>query len=134
MNNRIRTATMVLSLVFILECSQTSGLTEALAHTLDVDTTVAKTLTRTAQAGSHAIKAVTNYNKTIIESDESNNEKPVTLSTITPDLIIETITWSPAHPSIGNKVTFTVTVKNQGSGKAGYSHVAYYIDDVMHPV
>jgi len=50
-------------------------------------------------------------------------------STLAPDLIIEAITWSPENPSIGDTVTFTVTIKNQGSDKADSSHVAYYIDD-----
>ena len=49
-------------------------------------------------------------------------------STLAPDLIIESITWLPAYPSIGDTVTFTVTIKNQGSSKASYSYVAYYIE------
>ena len=81
-----------------------------------------------AQAGSHAIKVVADSNKGVIESDENNNAKTVTFATLAPDLIIETITWSPASPSIGDTVTFTVSIKNQGSDRANHSYVAYYID------
>ncbi len=152
MIKRILTATIVLSLVFILGCSEISDVTEDLAHTssiklaagdkadsyshvvyhmdnirltlasvnpIDPGASADETLTWTAQAGSHTIKAVV----------DSNNEKTIALSTLTPDLIIETITWSPENPSIRDTVTFTVTIKNQGSGSAGSSRVAYYIDD-----
>ena len=45
-----------------------------------------------------------------------------------PDLTISDITWSPINPAIGGSVTFTVTIKNQGSGDALSSYVYYYID------
>jgi len=44
------------------------------------------------------------------------------------DLIIQDIAWSPPNPSAGETVTFTVTIKNQGSGDAGPSTVEYYVD------
>ena len=46
-----------------------------------------------------------------------------------PDLIIEEISWSPSSPEQGNSITFTVTIKNQGTGDATFFHVYYYIDD-----
>lgn len=33
----------------------------------------------------------------------------------TPDLVVTDITWSPASPATGNAVTFSATVKNQGT-------------------
>jgi len=107
---------------------------------IDAGATATNTFTWTAQAGSHAIKAVTDLNDTVPESDEDNNEKTVTFSTLAPDLIIESISWSPAGPSIGDTVTFTVTIKNQGSGNSDYSRVAYYINntyltsDLVNPI
>ena len=47
-----------------------------------------------------------------------------------PDLIIEAITSSPETPVIGDEVTFTVTVKNQGTAASGQCFVGYYIDGV----
>ena len=95
---------------------------------LAADATVAKTFVWVAQAGSHSVKAVVDGLNQVIENDETNNEKTVAYSTPAPDLTIQDITWSPANPSEGNSVTFTVAMKNQGNGKADYSHVAYYID------
>jgi len=48
--------------------------------------------------------------------------------TILADLVVQDITWTPPNPSIGDTVTFTVTIKNQGSGSASKSHVYYYRD------
>jgi hypothetical protein len=45
-----------------------------------------------------------------------------------PDLIIQSIDWSPSSPNEGDTVAFTVKIKNQGSGSAGSSTVKYYID------
>ncbi len=100
-------------------------------HVLKIDAgaTVPMTFTWMALAGSHTIKAVADVLNQVTESDETNNEKAVTYATAAPDLIVSDITWSPENPSEGTEITFTVTIKNQGNGKAGYSDVACYIDD-----
>ena len=91
---------------------------------------VTKTFTWSAKGGAHTIKAIIDAGNRIVESDENNNAKTVTFANAAPpDLIIQAITWSPANPPEGDKITFTVTIKNQGSGKAGFSDVTYYIDD-----
>jgi len=90
--------------------------------------TATKTFTWTALPGPHTFRAVADSNSGVSESNESNNEKTLAISVSAPDLIIQDITWSPASPSVGNSVTFTFTIKNQGSMKAGYSYVAYYVD------
>ncbi len=95
---------------------------------IDAGATATKTFTWVAETGSHTIKAVADSDDEVNESDETNNEKTVTFSTLPPDLIIETIAWLPADPSIEDTVTFTVTIKNQGSGGAGSSRVDFYID------
>ncbi|MFH1646572.1 MAG: CARDB domain-containing protein [Chloroflexota bacterium] len=46
-----------------------------------------------------------------------------------PDIVIQAIAASPEVPSLGDTVTFTVTVKNQGDAPAAASRVTYYIDD-----
>jgi archaellum component FlaG (FlaF/FlaG flagellin family) len=45
-----------------------------------------------------------------------------------PDLIIQDISRSSSSPKQGDKITFTVKIKNQDSGSAGSSRVNYYID------
>jgi subtilase family serine protease len=91
---------------------------------------VTSTFIRTAQTGSHSIKAVADVLNQVKESDETNNEKTIIYSTAAADLIIQDITWSPQSPSEGDMVFFTITAKNQGVGKAEYSWLAYYIDDI----
>ncbi len=90
-----------------------------------------KTFSWNAAAGSHVLKVVTDTNTRNIESDETNNVKEVTVSTLAPDLVVEDIVWSPESPSIGNEVTCTATIGNQGSDKAGYSYLGYYIDNAF---
>jgi len=92
---------------------------------------VEKTFTWIAKPGFHEIKAIIDKADKLLESDENNNEKMVIYQTMSPDLIIDKITWSPESPSIGDTVTFTVTVKNQDSGRASTSYVAFYIDDTF---
>jgi subtilase family serine protease len=96
---------------------------------LEPGATANMTFTWVAQAGSHTARAVVDSGDMVAESDETNNEKAASLTTIAPDLIIEAIIWLPESPSESDNVTFTVTIKNQGNGEAGSPHVAYYIDD-----
>jgi hypothetical protein len=54
-----------------------------------------------------------------------------TNGTSRPDLVVTDITWSPANPTVGNAVTFSATIKNQGTGPtpAGVINgVAFQID------
>ncbi|MCK4734172.1 MAG: DNRLRE domain-containing protein, partial [Methanophagales archaeon] len=50
-----------------------------------------------------------------------------------PDLIIQDISWSPANPKKGDTVTFSVKIKNQGSGSAGSFKVGYEVDGTFPP-
>lgn len=97
-------------------------------ESIDAGDTVTTTFTWTAQAGFHNFKAVADPINIFVESNETNNEKAVALLTRAPDLVIQGITWSPLSPSTGDVVTFTVTIKNQGSEKASRSYIGYYID------
>ncbi len=97
---------------------------------MNAGATVTKTFTWTAEAGSHTIKAVADFREMVVESDETNNTKTVTISTLPPDFTIQSITWSPESPSIGDMVTFIITIGNQGSGRGDYSRVSCYVDDI----
>ena len=98
---------------------------------IDAGDTTEATFTWRAEAGSHQIKAMVNPKDEVAESDEANNEKIITFLTPPSDLIIEQITWTPPEPIIGDTVTFTVTVKNQGEAGSDYAHIAYYIDNIQ---
>jgi hypothetical protein len=69
-----------------------------------------------------AIAAIVAIVAVIVLLPEAVNNEP------TLDLAIQDIAWSPPNPSAGETVTFTVTIKNQGSGDAGPSTVKYYVD------
>ena len=69
-----------------------------------------------AKVGPLSLRALADSGQAIIETDDGNNELTKAYeSTIFADLIVEDITWKPESPSVGNEVTFAVTVKNQGT-------------------
>jgi len=98
---------------------------------LDVGATANRTFTWTIRENSHVIKATADSENNVNESNDTNNEMTKTLTCASPpasDLVIHDITRSPENPSIGDTVTFTAIIKNQGSSQAASSHVAYFID------
>ncbi len=94
---------------------------------LDAGASTNVTFTWTVTTKEHEIRLIIDYYQAVKESDETNNEKTLNLLTLTPDLIVKDITWLPANAGAGDNVTFTVTIRNQGSGRAGESRIAYYI-------
>jgi uncharacterized repeat protein (TIGR01451 family) len=95
---------------------------------VDPGSATTKTFNWIAQAGQHDLKAVVDETHQVVESNETNNEYTCTYSTLPPDLIVADIAWSPESPSKYDEVTFTVTVKNQGTGRSGACQLAYYLD------
>ena len=79
-------------------------------------------------AGTYAVSAKVDEANTVIELNEANNSYTSSSSlVVTPvsssDLVASVVSWSPGNPSAGNTVTFSVTVKNQGSAaSASGSH------------
>ncbi|GAE06069.1 CARDB domain-containing protein [Paenibacillus sp. JCM 10914] len=79
------------------------------------------------EAGSYSLSAKVDENNTVIEQNEANNSYThPTSMVVTPvqssDLVAST-SWSPGNPAAGNSVSFTVTVKNQGTAaSAGGAH------------
>jgi subtilase family serine protease len=90
--------------------------------------TATKTYNWVAQPGQHTIKGVADESKQVKEGNEENNELTVTFSTEPPDLTVTNLTWEPLNPSKNDTVTFTTTVKNQGTGRSDACQMAYYID------
>ncbi len=50
-----------------------------------------------------------------------------------PDLVVESITFSPPNPRVGESTDITVTVKNQGDAAASGFYVHLYVDPVDEP-
>jgi len=90
--------------------------------------TTTRTITWEAQAGLHTIKAAADSAGAVTETDETNNTRTFTLSTLAPDLIVQSVSWSPDAPSRGDSVVFSITVKNQGNSKSHNTKVNLYID------
>ncbi|MFC1901965.1 CARDB domain-containing protein, partial [Chloroflexota bacterium] len=99
-------------------------------YSIEAGDTITRTYTWPAAVGQHDIRAVVDEANNIEESDEANNEQSLIFSTLLPDLVIEDVTWSPENPSKNDDVTFTVTVKNQGSGRSDSCHITYYVGEV----
>jgi len=81
-------------------------------------------------AGTYTNTAVIDYNDIITEPDETNNTDTISYTiTQPPDLIIESLTHSPANPTNLDLMTFTAVVKNIGPGPAGTSILMFKIGD-----
>ncbi len=79
--------------------------------------TATATTTWTAAHGSYSVMAIADPDTTIAEFNESNNSftKIITLSQLQgPDLLIQSISWSPSNPAAGSPVSFKVIIQNQG--------------------
>jgi len=100
-------------------------------YSINAGASVTRTYTWIAVAGQHPVKATVDEANHVDESNEANNEQTVTFSTLSPDLIVQDITWSPENPSENDEITFTASVKNQGSGRADSCYIALYIDDTL---
>ena len=85
------------------------------------------TITPMLKMGTHTVNVGVDTGKQVTELDENNNEKSLSFSTIAPDLIIKSISWSP-RATAGDNVTITVNVENQGKEKANKSRLDLLIN------
>jgi len=79
-------------------------------------------------AGSYQVVAKVDEADTIIESNEGNNSYTSSSALVvgpvsSSDLVASVVSWSPGTPSAGQTVTFSVTLKNEGTAaSAGGAH------------
>lgn len=88
--------------------------------------TVTATTTFTGTSGSHTVLATVDTGNTIGESNETNNSfsEPFTIGQVPgPDLQILSVSPSPATPTAGQAVSFTVAVNNRGTTAVSASTV-----------
>jgi hypothetical protein len=81
--------------------------------------------------GPHLVYAQVDALGAIEEGIEDNNlggPLTVTVRAPQPDLVVEGITFEPAVPLIGEVVTATVMVRNQGDAEAGPFRADWYVD------
>ena len=81
----------------------------------------------TALTGAHTFSAVVDHDGSVYESDEANNHSKMVKydGTRVADLFVRTVDWRPETPSVGETVTFRVTVENQGDAAARNFHVSF---------
>ncbi len=64
----------------------------------------------------------------VAEANEGNNTRQVTITAAAvpalPDLIVESVTYTPTAPTVGTTLTFQITVRNQGGAPAGLFYIA----------
>lgn len=70
--------------------------------------------TWSASSGLHSIQAWVDDVNRVNEVNESNNKLVVPLA-VGIDLTISNISWSPTRPTVGQALTFSATVKNEGT-------------------
>ena len=81
----------------------------------------------TQSAGSYQLVAKVDEANSVIELNEANNAytNPTALvvQPVQSSDLVATATWSPGNPAAGNTVTFSATIKNQGTvASAGGAH------------
>ncbi|MCH7925826.1 MAG: hypothetical protein IIC51_09865, partial [Planctomycetes bacterium] len=86
----------------------------------------------TMRPGFHTVTVVVDSGHAVPESVESNNELIVTVDFPFPDIVVTSILSSPENPSVGEIVTFTMEIENQGRGNAPVSTIDYFIEDWRH--
>ncbi|MDX6403845.1 MAG: hypothetical protein QOH70_1300 [Blastocatellia bacterium] len=114
--------------------TSTASLAPGASRTVTANNGPSGSSTWTAASGTHTILANVDNTNLISESNESNNTLTSSMTVTAagqPDLIVTAISWSPASPVTGNAVTFSATIKNQGTAAtpAGVVHrVSFSID------
>ena len=97
-------------------------------ESLAAGVTATASFTWIATQGEHTIKATTDVTGRVAESDETNNSATYSITTVAPDLVIQSITWVPINASRGDNIVFSVMVKNQGTFKSLYTSLDFLID------
>jgi hypothetical protein len=70
-------------------------------------------------AGTHNLWAFVDSGCDVPESNEGNNIRGPVAINVTgsqPDLVVDSISFSPSNPTVGQSVAFTIRIRNQGTG------------------
>lgn len=114
--------------------TSTTSLAPNATRILTANTGPTGSSTWTATNGTHTILASVDDTSLIAESNEGNNTRTESMTvagTGQPDLIVAAISWTPATPIKNQLVTFSATIKNQGTAAtpAGVIHgVGFSVD------
>lgn len=108
---------------FVVELRDSGGTERRTINSLVAGASAGFSFTRRVNQLNETFVVVADALNQVNESNENNNtaELRVTASqpTLKPDLTISTVDWSPRTPRVGETVTYTVIVRNQGQANAG---------------
>ena len=109
--------------------SRTSGY--VVVPELAANTTHSSNFNWTASLIDGQARLVIDSGSLVKESDEENNEVTANMTIRSADLVVRNISWTPSHPSAGDKLTITAEILNQGTANASPSTTSLYIDDEL---
>ncbi len=108
---------------FVVELRDSGGSERRTVNSLVAGASAGFSFTRRVNQLSEIFVTVADALNQINESNKNNNtaELRVTASqpTLKPDLTITIVDWSPRTPRVGDTVSYTVIVRNQGQANAG---------------
>ncbi|HNS23253.1 MAG TPA: CARDB domain-containing protein [Candidatus Bipolaricaulis anaerobius] len=108
---------------FVLRLQEVASYQDATISSLAAGASTMRTFSLPLSTSPETFTATADANGQVSESDEANNTRPVTITAAgpvaRPDLVVDAITYSPTTPTLGQTVTFQVTVRNQGTASAG---------------
>jgi hypothetical protein len=96
-----------------------AGTAEVGALAAGASTTVTATI-GARDAGTYVLSATVDEAGTVVEQNDANNSytspaNVVVAPVSSSDLVASVVSWSPGNPSAGQTVTFSVTIRNQGT-------------------
>ena len=96
--------------------------------------TAIKKLTWKARKGIHIFSALADPTDQVAEDDETNNETTRTfLGAFLPDVVVRSVTFAPDDPSVGDTVTASLWVANDGPSLALESTAYVFLDGSTTP-
>jgi PKD repeat protein len=106
----------------------------SLTYYLPISTLAAGTSQTVTQAvgplanGMYPVTGTADVNNDVFESNETNNQASFNLGVGPPDLVVESVTYSPANPKSTDPISVYVVIRNQGYQRADLSTMSLYIE------
>lgn len=109
---------------FVIEIRDSAGTERQTLSGLAVGATASVSFTRRVNNTTEFFTITVDVTNQVDELDETNNSVQIRVDAQPqaprrPDLTIAGVDWAPRTPRLGENVTFTVVVRNQGDGNAG---------------
>ncbi len=112
---------------FVVRLQDGTGSTQQNIPNLAAGASTVVNFSRTLNNAQENVTVTVDSTNQVTESNENNNTAQFQITGQTPppppanfpDLVVETLTFSPQNPNIGNSVQLNVTVRNQGNAAAG---------------